>query len=172
MFERFTRRARGAVVAAQSAARELGASEVGSGHLLLGVLAEREGLGAKTLVELGVDPEQVREAVARRADAAALRTLGIDLDAVRRSVEGAFGPGALEGRGSPRGHIRFSAGAKKALELSLREALRLRHRHIGTEHLLLGLLRHDPGVAGGVLRDAGVDLAAVESQLCAWTGTP
>lgn len=164
MFQRFTHRARGAVVAAQQEARRLGAAEIQTGHLLLGVLAQRDGLGARALVELGVDPEQVRHAVAGGSDAAALRTLGIDLDSVRRSVEGAFGPGALERRGSPRGHIRFSAGAKKALELSLRESLRLRNRHIGTEHVLLGLLDAPHGMAAHVLAELGVTRDGVLAQ--------
>jgi len=171
MFERFTDRARRVVVLAQQSARELGAGEVGNGHLLLGILREPDGLGGRVLAELGVDAALVREAVARGADADAdaLRTLGIDLEAVRRAVDGAFGEGALRRRPPRAGHIPFHAVAKKSLELSLREALRLRHRHIGTEHILLGLLRHDPGVAGGVLRRAGVDLDTVESQLCSWT---
>jgi ATP-dependent Clp protease ATP-binding subunit ClpA len=171
MFERFTHLARNVVIAAQGTARELDAPEVGNGHLLLGILHEPEGLGGQVLAELGVDAAQVRDAVTREADAAALRTLGIDLDAVRRAVDNAFGPGALDRRPPSPRHLPFAAAAKKSLELSLREALRLRSRSIGTEHILLGLLRHDPGVGGGVLRRAGVDHAAVESQLGAWSGS-
>jgi len=171
MFERFTARARAAVVAAQQTARELGAGEIGDAHLLAGIVHDPDGLAARVLTELGVDPVRVHDAVAATsdADAAALRTLGIDLDEVRRAVDGVFGPGALDRRPPSRRHLPFGAGAKKSLELSLREALRLRHRHIGTEHILLAILRHDPGVGGGVLRRAGVDLAAVEQQLCALT---
>jgi ATP-dependent Clp protease ATP-binding subunit ClpA len=101
-------------------------------------------------------------------DAGALATLGIDLDEVRRATEASFGPGALDarGRGTARsGHIPFGRSAKKALELGLREAVRLKQHHIGTGHLLLGLLRDGGGPAARALTGAGVDLAALRDDV-------
>lgn len=172
MFERFTQSARTAVVRAQSEARDLRHGHIGTEHLLLGVLAEGHGVGARVLAELGLDLGEVRRAVARGSaagpDAEALETLGIDLDAVRRKVEETFGPGALERSGSRRrrsNHIPFTRNAKKALELALRESLRLKSRTIGTEHVLLGLLR-EGGLAARLLSERGVDRTAVEAWLC------
>jgi ATP-dependent Clp protease ATP-binding subunit ClpA len=184
MFERFTQPARQAVVLAQEEARRLRHAGFGTEHLLLGVLAEGRGLGARVLAEGGVSLDEVRERVRRSGgpapagapaepDARALETIGIDLDAVRRKVEETFGPGALgrrpvtTRRWRPRApaHLPFTPEAKRALELSLREALRLGHRWIGTEHLVLGLLRQERGAAARLLRAAGVEHAAVEERI-------
>ncbi|GAA4448750.1 Clp protease N-terminal domain-containing protein [Phytohabitans houttuyneae] len=186
MFERFTDRARDAVKGAQDEARELRHRYIGTEHILLALLGESGGLAATVLRDAGVFPEQVRADVlaavgVRReplgvADAEALRAIGIDLDAVREKVEESFGEGALEPppvfplrrRGLFRrvqqvpvpgpGHIPFTPRAKKVLELSLREALFLKHKHIGTEHILLGLIREGEGLAAMVLTKAGLSL--------------
>src|SRR6476659_632605 len=153
MFERFTDRARDSVVAAQHGARELGHNYIGTEHLLLGIARVEDAFGAKVLRRLGLEPDAVRSAIVRiigegpvglgDPEAAALRSIGIDLDEVRRRVEEAFGPGALERtvrprRGRSRGGRRcldpnpnarwplpFTPRAKKVLELALREATAL-----------------------------------------------
>jgi ATP-dependent Clp protease ATP-binding subunit ClpA len=172
MFERFTDSAREAVVQAQTEARSLGHRYIGTEHLLLGLLADSESESARCLWLHRVDHDQVREALVRiipappgDLDAEALETLGIDLSAVREKVEATFGAGALDqppgSRGQPMrlpfGHIPFTARAKKVLELSLREALRLHHKHIADGHILRGLLREGEGLAVRILVDAGVD---------------
>ena len=171
MLERFTTRARQAVVDAQQVARDLGHHEVGDDHLLLALL-RGDGVAARVLRDAGADPARLRDQVARHRgpeeDVEALRALGIDLDAVRRRVEGAFGPGALDrpagrrrgllGRLTGGGHLPFTRPARKALEESLRAALDLHHHRIGTEHLLLGLLRSPDGRAARALAATGVDL--------------
>ena len=131
MFERFTDRARRVVVLAQEEARMLNHNYIGTEHILLGLIHEGEGVAAK-----------------------ALESLGISLDAVRSQVQEIIG----EGQQAPSGHIPFTPRAKKVLELSLREALQLGHNYIGTEHILLGLLREGEGVASLVLESAGVSL--------------
>ncbi|MGH3620671.1 MAG: Clp protease N-terminal domain-containing protein, partial [Sciscionella sp.] len=109
-------------------------------------------------------------------DAAALRSIGIDLNAVRRSIEESFGPGALDSppercthrgprRRIQRGHIPFTPRSKKVLKLSLREALHLHHSHVGTEHVLLGLLREGHGIATRALTEMGVDPARIRAHL-------
>jgi ATP-dependent Clp protease ATP-binding subunit ClpA len=162
MFERFTDRARKAVMDAQVSARRLGHRRVGTDHLLLALL-EGDGIAAQVLAGLGVTSAGVeREVLAEvgrgplgSRDAEALGAIGIDLEEVRRRVEASFGPGALHWHPDPRcrgerrrpgGHIPFSPRAKKALELSLREALALKHKHIGTEHILLGVVREGEGL--------------------------
>jgi ATP-dependent Clp protease ATP-binding subunit ClpC len=132
MFERFTDRARRVVVLAQAEARDLDHNYVGTEHILLGLLREGEGVAAR-----------------------ALSSLGISLDAVRHRVEEIIGRGQQP---AASGHIPFTPRAKKVLELSLREALQLGHTHIGTEHILLGLIREGDGVAAQVLLASGVDL--------------
>jgi ATP-dependent Clp protease ATP-binding subunit ClpA len=172
MFERFTAQARQVVVGAQEQARTHDADEIRTEHLLLALYTVPDNLAITVLGALGVDPDTVRRTVGERgaggpvSDAEALATLGIDLEEVRRQIELAFGPGALEHtraarRRGPRfgGHLPFERAAKKALELSLREALRLRHNYIGTEHLLLGLL-HGDGLAGEILTECGLRLDA------------
>ncbi len=168
MFERYTRAAGDVVARAQVEARELGDAGVGTEHLLLGV-AFRDGA---VLASLGVDRAALHETVAdmRRdgLDAAALATIGIDLDAVRRSVERSFGPGALAGRRRRRaGHLPFSPGAKRTLERSLREALALRDRHIGPEHILLALASEPDTAAAEALRRCGTTPDAVRAATLA-----
>jgi ATP-dependent Clp protease ATP-binding subunit ClpA len=163
MFERFTAAARQAVVDAQQEAARLRHTEIGAEHLLLAVLA-RDTAGARVLRGFGVDHATVAAAVPARdvVDAHALQSLGIDLDAVRSRVEAAFGQGALaeqprrgRWRRWPR-HIPLTRAAKKALEGSLREAVALGHRSIGTEHLALGLLADEAGPARTLLASAGI----------------
>jgi ATP-dependent Clp protease ATP-binding subunit ClpA len=164
MFERFTKRARTVVVHAQEIARERRSPTIGSEHLLLGLYAVPDGLAATILARLQVERADVEaELVPFDAafDSAGLATLGIDLEEVRRQAEETFGPGALDRTRAARGrwqggHIPFERDAKKALELGLREAVRLGHGFIGTEHVLLGLL-HD-GRARDVLVARGVGL--------------
>lgn len=180
MFERFTEQAREVVVQAQIEARLLRHGYIGTEHVLLGLAHEEEGVAASSLRRIGVDLNSLRESVRRIIgeghppqfgpdDADALRGLGIDLEEVRRRTEEAFGPGALDRprrrrgwrreRCEPRisghpgvsGHVPFTPRAKKALELSLREALQLGHKHIGSEHILLGLIREGEGMAATLL---------------------
>jgi ATP-dependent Clp protease ATP-binding subunit ClpA len=144
MFERFTKDARAVVVLAQEEAIALEADRIGNEHLLLGLAAE-QGTAARVLDPLGLGHADVRaelERTNKRLDADALASIGIDLEEVRRRVEESFGPGALSGHRA--GRRPFSPGAKKALQLSLREAIALGDRHIGSEHILLGVMR-DPG---------------------------
>jgi ATP-dependent Clp protease ATP-binding subunit ClpA len=138
MFERFTDRARRVVVLAQEEARLLNHNYIGTEHMLLGLIHEGEGVAAR-----------------------ALESLGISLEAVRAQVEEIIG----QGQSAPVGHIPFTPRAKKVFELSLREALQLGHNYIGTEHLLLGLIREGEGVAAQVLVKLGADLARVRQQV-------
>jgi ATP-dependent Clp protease ATP-binding subunit ClpA len=138
MFERFTNRARATVVHAQEEARLLHHNYIGTEHILLGLIRESEGLAAK-----------------------ALGALGVSLDGVRQQVTEIIG----EGDESPSGHIPFTPRAKKVLELSLREALQLKHNYIGTEHILLGLVREGEGVAAQVLVNLGADLDRVRNEV-------
>jgi ATP-dependent Clp protease ATP-binding subunit ClpC len=138
LFERFTDRARRVVVLAQEEARLLNHNYIGTEHILLGLIHEGEGVAAK-----------------------ALESLGISLEAVRQQVEEIIG----QGGSSPSGHIPFTPRAKKVLELSLREALQLGHNYIGTEHILLGLIREGEGVAAQVLVKLGADLSRVRQQV-------
>ena len=138
MFERFTDRARRVVVLAQEEARMLNHNYIGTEHILLGLIHEGEGVAAK-----------------------GLESLGISLEAVRAQVEEIIG----QGQQAPSGHIPFTPRAKKVLELSLREALQLGHNYIGTEHILLGLIREGEGVAAQVLVKLGADLNRVRQQV-------
>jgi hypothetical protein len=138
MFERFTDRARRVVVLAQEEARMLNHNYIGTEHILLGLIHEGEGVAAK-----------------------ALESLGISLEAVRQQVEEIIG----QGQQAPSGHIPFTPQAKKVLELSLREATQLGHEYIGTEHILLGLIREGDGVAAQVLVRLGADLDRVRQQV-------
>jgi len=174
MFERFTHAARDVVVRARREAYDLGHPILGTEHLLLGLLADTRGLGGPVLSRLGLEAATVRESIEEMLgrcrgadlDAEALGSIGIDLDAVRRRVEQSFGPGALDrlrDRGGSR--LRVSPRANKALELALRESVRRRDGAIGTEHVLLGILREGKGLAAVVLARAGIDRAAVEAAL-------
>ncbi len=173
MFERFTPDAREVVVLAQEEARALRHDAIGSEHLLLSLLRLHTPTTA-VLRRHGLDHDAVAGAVAARAggedlDGEALRTLGIDLDTVRDVAEATFGPGALDApshrrrHGGP-AHIPFTAGAKKVLELSLREALAMRSRSITDGHIALGLLRGG-GTALEVLRERGADPGALRAEL-------
>ncbi|KQZ89389.1 NDP-hexose 4-ketoreductase [Phycicoccus sp. Root563] len=138
MFERFTDRARRVVVLAQEEARMLNHNYIGTEHILLGLIHEGEGVASK-----------------------ALESLGISLESVREQVQEIIG----QGQQAPSGHIPFTPRAKKVLELSLREALQLGHNYIGTEHILLGLIREGEGVAAQVLVKLGADLNRVRQQV-------
>ncbi|AQP50236.1 ATP-dependent Clp protease ATP-binding subunit [Tessaracoccus flavescens] len=138
MFERFTDRARRVIVLAQDEAKLLNHNFIGTEHILLGLIHEGEGVAAK-----------------------ALESLGIELEAVRQQVEEIIG----QGQQVPTGHIPFTPRAKKVLELSLREALQMNHNYIGTEHILLGLIREGEGVAAQVLIKLGADLGRVRSTV-------
>jgi ATP-dependent Clp protease ATP-binding subunit ClpC len=138
MFERFTDRARRVVVLAQNEARDLGHNYIGTEHILLALPYEGQGVAAK-----------------------ALDALGIGQDAARQQVEEIIG----RGQGASEGHIPFTPRAKKVLELSLREALQLGHHYIGTEHILLGLLREGEGVGAQVLTGFGADLDRTRQQV-------
>ena len=176
MFERFTDEARQAIVLAQEEAAALHHGWIGTEHLLLGVL-RTDGEGARLLKAFGVELAVVREDVVRiigrgeeDIDRDALATLGIDLDAVRERVEKAFGPGALSRRercrgGSFGGHVPFTARAKKALELTLREGLALGAGGLRAEHLVLALLREGDGVAAEILHARGVAYDAVRARV-------
>jgi ATP-dependent Clp protease ATP-binding subunit ClpC len=131
VFERFTDRARRAVVLAQEEARMLNHNYIGTEHILLGLLREHDGVAGK-----------------------ALASLDITIEAVRGQVEEIVG----QGRATPTGHIPFTPRSKKVLELSLREALQLGHNYIGTEHILLGVIREGEGVATQVLVKLGTNL--------------
>jgi ATP-dependent Clp protease ATP-binding subunit ClpA len=185
MFERFTDQARDVVVHAQEESRGLGHDYIGTEHLLLALLDPAAGATSTVLTEAGVDAPTVRAAVRRspaqpgtpltEEDAAALRSIGIDLERVLSRLEETLGTGALapargrrrrglfRRRRPVRGHIPFTPRAKKVLELSLREAIALRHGRIGSEHILLGLLREGEGRAALVLFQHGVDLQALRA---------
>ena len=149
MFERFTDRARRVIILAQSEARLLNHNYIGTEHILLGLVQEGEGIAAKALESLDVPLQTVRDQVTE-----------------------------LIGRGQepPTGHIPFTPRAKKVLELALREALNLGHNYIGTEHLLLGLVREGEGVAAQILKKLGTELAGVRHAvieiMSGYTGRP
>ena len=199
MFERFTRDARTVVVSTQDLCRSLGTDEVRPVHLLLALTEDDSGARA-VLAAHGLSPDAVAEALgAPRAtpaaplgddDAAALRSLGIDLDAIREAVDKQFGEGALEGAAAATGatgrdetdveedeadlargrfgvggHVRFGRGAKKVLELSLREAIRQHSREIRSEHIALAVLRTDDEAVRMLLGTLGVDVRALRADL-------
>ena len=145
MFERFTSRSRRVVVLAQEEARLLNHNYIGTEHVLLGLIREGEGVGAR-----------------------ALTSIGVSLDGVRHDVQRLIGRGA----GSPRGHIPFTPRAKTVLEYALREALALGHNYIGTEHILLGLVREGEGVAAQVLIARGVELATLRQAVLDLLASP
>lgn len=197
MFERFTRDARAVVVATQDICVALGVDEVRPAHLLL-ALTEQDGEVGDVLAAHGLTPDAVGDALGAPRpgpptplgddDAAALRSLGIDLDAIREAVEEQFGEGAFDaaaaastasegdaGPGRPDddigsrrsgfGRARFGRGAKKVLELSVREAIRTRAGEIRSEHLALGLLRTDDEAVRMLLGTLGVDVRALRAEL-------
>jgi ATP-dependent Clp protease ATP-binding subunit ClpA len=184
MFERFTDKARTAVVLARTEAIERG-DQIRPVYMLH-ALASGEGVAARALAGLGVDPDDIERRLDRTAplrkplggeppggDAEALASIGIDLDEIRRKVEESFGPGALErapasSRGA--GRIAMTREAKQSVELAAREARALRHSYIGTEHLLLGLLsaaeRNPRGdFSPATLSDLGIDPAQARQRV-------
>jgi len=138
MFERFTDRARRVVVLAQDEARTLGHNYIAPEHILLGIVHEGEGVAARTLESLGISPETVRQ-----------------------QVEEVI----IRGKRAPSGHIPFTPPAKKVLELSLKESLHLGHQYIGTEHILLGLIRQGDGLAAQVLTRLGAGLDRTRDEV-------
>lgn len=185
MFERFTGAARDTVIRARTEATSRGDRTVDTEHLLLALTDAGAGIAYTVLRRAGVDRATVlaainRHATARRPlseeDAVALRTVGIDLDAVIAQVEESFGPGALDAPIEPARRSRFgrrsggrgfTPAAKKAIELALREAIRCKHNFIGTEHLLLGLLRGGDGLAATILAEAGTSTDELRSMTMA-----
>jgi len=186
MFERFTREAREVVHQARAEAQSLSHNHIGPEHLLLAVLARPEAPGAATLVRLGMSPEATREDVSRAvvtsdlsaADADALRTIGIDLGEVRRRVEKTFGFGALDvsrqswdwrlwrrGESKRPSGIQFTPRAKHVLEYALRQALARKDRHIGVEHIVLGLLTLKGTLVADLLRRQGLESASARKEL-------
>lgn len=180
MFERFTKDARQVVTGAQEEARALRHAHIGTEHLLLGMLRQPGTLSAQVLNDHGIDHERAIATVTRLLgapdedlDADALAAIGIDLSSVREKVEAAFGPGALDrppSRNQRRTllsgrHIPFTSRAKKVLELSLREALAMKHMDIRDGHILLGMLRDGEGLGVRVMTDAGIDPASLRAAL-------
>jgi ATP-dependent Clp protease ATP-binding subunit ClpA len=184
MFERFTDDARRVVAGARAEGQRQGVRYVGTEHLLLALLDPDNGGAGDVLRRNGLEADQVRADIARIVgpnrrivgdhDAAALEAIGIDIEAVRAKLEEAFGPGVLDHEVPPTRHGLFgrkvsygpfTPRSKKVLELSLREALRLKHRVIGSEHILLGLLREGEGLAAQILAERGVDFPDIRRQV-------
>ena len=174
MFERFTTEARQTVVDAQDEARHRHAGHIGTEHLLLALMHQPTPTG-EVLARHGLTPGAVSDAIRNyigsgELDAAALTAVGIDLDAVRSSVEASFGPGALDrvpGSRAPAGHIPFTPRAKKVLELSLREALAMKSKSIADGHIALGVLREGEGLAMRVIADRGIDPVELRREITA-----
>ncbi|MBM2622394.1 Clp protease [Actinoplanes sp. LDG1-06] len=190
MFERFTADARAVVVTAQTDARSMHHEHIGTEHVLLALLADPDGAVARST---GLDAETVRADILERIgghtqdgpvlseadaeDAAALKAIGIDLAAVREAIEANFGAGALKlprpakkkglfGKFSASsGHIPFTNRNKKVLELSLREAIRLKQKFIAPEHIMLGLLREGKGLAALIMADRGIDFDRLKADM-------
>ncbi len=174
MFERFTDRARRALLEAQAESVENRHGFIGTEHILIGLVREGDGLASQALAAHGVALAPLREKVAARieefvdpkrhelSEKDALAAIGIDLDSVRTRLEDTFGPGALL---DPHTTPPFTPKAKDSLEHALKRALMLRHRYIGTEHELLGLLGLRDGVACSALLDLGVDLDALDADV-------
>ena len=165
MFERFTGEARTVVTVAVEQAGELGHDRVSTQHLLLGLLRPDTGVGYQVLHGAGLEADQVREIVQQRTpgdgfptqeDADALRSVGIDLDVVLEHLTESFGPDAVPHSQPRRSRPRLSPPAKKTLQLALREAIWLKAGAIGSEHLLLGLLRCDDSDINAVLAELGI----------------
>jgi ATP-dependent Clp protease ATP-binding subunit ClpA len=170
MFERFTEPARRVVEESVRVAQSQQAAEVRPEHLLAALLDERETLAVMALSSLGSSAERLRDLLGQQSgkyldgldedDAQALKLFGIDLDAVVRRIDSSASDPSARAR-----RPRFSRASKKALELSLREAISLRHSYIGTEHLLLGLVRCDDRVVGDTMHAGGVDRAVLRQAV-------
>jgi ATP-dependent Clp protease ATP-binding subunit ClpA len=189
MFERFTEQARHVVKVSRDEAAALHHRYIGTEHLLLAMLDKDSGLAYTVLTGAGVTHERVRAEIEAQIgtgrlgedDAEALQAIGIDLPAVRAKIEELFGAGALDPpspepkRGLlrrrrppvPGGRTPFTLRSKKVLELSLREALHLKHNYIGSEHMLLGLLREGDGLAAKILTDEGQSLDDLRARTIA-----
>jgi ATP-dependent Clp protease ATP-binding subunit ClpA len=174
MFERFTQAARAVVTGAYVEARSLGDEDIGCEHLLIAVASAPDGPARSALLAAGVTPDALRSAVREISaepsagpDADALATIGIDLDAVRRSVERTFGPGALDRPRRRRcdDRMRMTAPSKRALERSVRAAVARGDRHIGSEHILLGILDVPESGASQALVRIGVSPERVLERL-------
>jgi ATP-dependent Clp protease ATP-binding subunit ClpA len=191
MFERFTDGAREAVSGAVFQAKELRQSPIGTEHVLLALLSDPRSPVALALRDTKINERYVRAEIIRRTtpgtgdappaqsfleadaeDTAALKAIGIDLDAVRRAIEANFGPDELQpplearkGHLFGMGRAPFSPRSKKALELALREAINLKNNYIAREHLMLGILREGHGLAAQILTEAGVDFDKLRADL-------
>ena len=182
MFERFTRTARVAVVVAQEEARMADSSHIEVEHVLLGVLHKPDPALGKLLADVGLTVEDARsrlpgivEGPLGKEDAEALKSIGIDLDAVRASLEANFGADALDRElpdsrrgffGGRMGHIPFTSSAKKTLELALREAIRRQDKSIGAEHILLAILRA-PSPTARAMVEAHLPIADLRERVLA-----
>jgi ATP-dependent Clp protease ATP-binding subunit ClpA len=167
MFERFTDEARWAVVHAQEEARTLRADRIEPVHLLL-ALTRDQGRGGSTLRAAGVDSAGLLAALRRSAglDADALAAVGIDLEQVRAAAEAAFGPGALDRSGPPSGgHLPFAGESRRALEQSLRAALRRKERRIDSGHVLAGVLAVGDPTVERLLQQLGTDADVLRSRI-------
>ena len=176
MFERFTKDARQAVMGAQAEARAMHDHHIGTEHVLLSLLTGDDPV-ARALREAGLDAGDLRTRIVRVnrsggdvLDSDALRSIGIDLDAVREATEESFGEGALDvpaGRlhRYGRGHIPFTPKAKKAVELSLRHAIRLKQKEIRSGHILLGILHDEDFLSARLAAEAGVDVRALRADV-------
>jgi ATP-dependent Clp protease ATP-binding subunit ClpA len=174
MFERFTKRARVIVVLAQEVARDARAPRITAEHLLAAMLQDDESRAVRLLKQLGAQPDRLLEVLGRRqpttagldeSEVEALRSIGIDAEEVVRRVEAELGaPLHDPGRWSA-GHIPFDKGAKKVLELSLREAIALGDKEIGSEHVLLGLIRDGEGLVAEAFSESGITLAAARAAV-------
>ena len=175
MFEKFHPDAREAIVRSKEEALQQGQPEIGTEHLLVALMTGR-GMACDALTAAGVDVTDLRArlqqgsaSAAPPLDADALASLGIDLDAVRRATDAAFGPGSLDrvpaGRRRSGRSPRMAQSHKQAIELALRSAVRLDHRHISSGHLLLGLLDQPASPAVSILTDAGVDIARLRDDV-------
>jgi hypothetical protein len=180
MFERFTESSKAVLVEAQDLAVELGSGFISVGHLLYGCAEERDETSGQPLRECGVRAASIRrllpgttEQPAGEADPDALSAIGIDYQAVRASVEGTFGPGALDNapdRRVPSNRSRrppFTPNAKRSLELALRAAQELHHHQIVPGHLLLGLLRLDNDLVSEIIEESGTTVASLSAVVLA-----
>jgi Clp amino terminal domain, pathogenicity island component len=178
MFERFSEPARAVLVEAQDVAVELGSRHLGVGHLLYGCAETREETAGRVLHDAGITGTLIRRGLPRAEeqesgpiDPDALRTIGIDYDGIRATVEQTFGPGALEAApdrrvpASGRGRPRFTPEAKRSLELALRVALELHHKRIQPGHLLLGLLRLDDEFVSSAVEQSGTSMATLSATV-------
>ena len=158
MFERFTQKCRDAIAQAHAEALSLGHDFVGTEHQLLGLLAIRSGVAYDVLSEAGVTHEavlaEIRRVIGLGVDGEALATIGVDYAAIKEAIDESFGEGALERAMTSKPGCkgpRLTARSKKVMELALREALALEHNYIGTEHLLLAMVREGEGMASQAL---------------------